>query len=157
VRGCEASKVRAPRDVEAYSRPDEEPVLCGSSGATAADRDPDRPASAVVAAVVPVMPRVVNLRGRRGVVPEGAAYIGRAMPRIGLAASKWANPFKIGHDGSRDEVIAKYRAYLLQHPSLMAALPELRGKDLACWCAPERCHGDVLLELIQAAYHLNRN
>jgi hypothetical protein len=32
----------------------------------------------------------------------------------------------------------------------MAALPELRGKDLACWCAPERCHGQVLLELANA-------
>jgi hypothetical protein len=29
----------------------------------------------------------------------------------------------------------------------MAALPELRRKDLACWCAPLPCHGEVLLEL----------
>ena len=32
-------------------------------------------------------------------------------------------------------------------PELMAALPELRGKDLACWCSPEPCHGAVPLEL----------
>ena len=30
---------------------------------------------------------------------------------------------------------------------LMAALPDLVEKDLVCWCAPEACHGDVLLEL----------
>jgi hypothetical protein len=30
----------------------------------------------------------------------------------------------------------------------MAALHELRGKDLICWCAPERCHADVLIELV---------
>jgi hypothetical protein len=28
---------------------------------------------------------------------------------------------------------------------------ELRGKDLACWCAlDEPCHGDVLLEIANA-------
>jgi Domain of unknown function (DUF4326) len=32
----------------------------------------------------------------------------------------------------------------------MASLPELRGKDLLCWCAPEVCHGDELLELANA-------
>jgi hypothetical protein len=44
-------------------------------------------------------------------------------------------------------VIAKYRAWIVTQPELMAALPQLRGKDLVCWCAPAACHGDVLLEL----------
>ena len=52
---------------------------------------------------------------------------------------EWGNPFKLGRDGSRGEVIEKYRAWIVQQPALMAALPELRGKDLACHCAPERC------------------
>ena len=64
-----------------------------------------------------------------------------------MPASKWANPFKIGLDGRRAEVIAKYRAWLVQQPALMAALPELRGQDLACRCAPLPRHADVLLEL----------
>ena len=55
-------------------------------------------------------------------------YVGRP--------SKWGNPFVIGRDGSRDGVIAKYRAWIVQQPALMAALPELRNKDLVCWCAP---------------------
>jgi hypothetical protein len=50
-------------------------------------------------------------------------------------------------DGSRDQVIAKYRAWIVQQPALVAALPELRGKNLVCWCAPERCHAEVLIEL----------
>jgi len=41
-------------------------------------------------------------------------------------------PFVIGHDGSRDEVIAKYRAWIVRQPALMAALHELPGKDLVC-------------------------
>jgi hypothetical protein len=68
-------------------------------------------------------------------------YIGRG--------SKWGNPFKIGKDGTREEVIDKYREYILNKPELLAALPELKGKVLGCWCAPKACHGDVLIELIK--------
>jgi len=57
----------------------------------------------------------------------------------------WGNPFEMPDDGSRDEVIAKYRDYYLPHKVvLQARLPELAGKALGCWCAPEPCHGDVL-------------
>jgi len=34
----------------------------------------------------------------------------------------------------------------------MAALPELRGKVLGCWCAPKACHGDVLVSLANAGH-----
>ncbi len=67
-------------------------------------------------------------------------YIGRP--------SKWGNPFRSGVDGTRAEVIAKYRKYLLDSPELLEQLPELEGKVLACWCSPKPCHGDVLLELL---------
>jgi hypothetical protein len=99
------------------------------------------------------MPKVINVSGRKlRVVHEGAVYIGRASPRYGLRASKSANPFMIERDGARDEVIAIYERWLRdEHPDLMAALPELRGKDLACWCAPLACHGDVPLPLANAA------
>jgi len=63
-------------------------------------------------------------------------YIGRP--------SQWGNPFQIGRDGDRAQVIAKYEAWLLTQPSLLAQLPSLRGKTLACWCSPQACHGDVL-------------
>ena len=83
------------------------------------------------------MAKVLNKRTDG--IPAGAVYIGRP--------SKWGNPFVTGRDGSRDDVVAKYRAYLLGNADLVAALPELRGKDLVCWCAPCACHGDVLKEL----------
>ena len=67
-------------------------------------------------------------------------YIGRP--------SKLGNPFVIGRDGNREQVIEKYRAYVLATPALLAAVkPELKGKVLGCWCAPQSCHGDVLAEL----------
>lgn len=53
----------------------------------------------------------------------------------------------IGRDGTRSEVIEKYRAWILLQPKLMASLDELRGKVLGCWCRPKRCHGEVLIEL----------
>lgn len=61
--------------------------------------------------------------------------------------SIWANPFKIGQDGNRKEVIAKFKKYLLANEELVDKLPELRGKILGCWCAPKACHCDVLADL----------
>lgn len=72
-------------------------------------------------------------------VSPGAVYIGR--PSI------WGNPFVIGKDGSRDDVIAKYETWLLGNGELVDQLAALAGKDLVCWCAPARCHGDVLVRL----------
>jgi hypothetical protein len=69
-------------------------------------------------------------------------YIGRG--------SKWGNPFKIGPDGSREEVIVKYCDYIAKRPDLLAAVHELKGKTIACWCAPKACHGHVLAELADA-------
>lgn len=70
-------------------------------------------------------------------------YIGRP--------SKWGNPFEIGRDGTREEVIDKYREWIATQPQLLAELLMLRGKTLACWCAPKACHGDVLAELANAS------
>ena len=95
------------------------------------------------------MPQVLNMLDWQR-LPRSAVYVADDAHWVGLAKTKWANPFKIGRDGEREEVLAKYRAWLLKRPEPMAALPELRGKDLVCWCAPEPCHADVLLELANA-------
>ena len=68
-------------------------------------------------------------------------YIGRP--------SKWGNPFSIGYDGNREQVIAKYIEWIKRQPELLASLPELKGKVLGCWCSPQACHGDVLAELAE--------
>jgi hypothetical protein len=75
--------------------------------------------------------------------PSYDVYIGRWNPKV-PHKSIWHNPFK---DGTREENIQNFREYLLKSPELMAKLPELKGKKLACWCAPKECHGDVLAEL----------
>ena len=71
-------------------------------------------------------------------------YIGRP--------GKWGNPFEIGKDGSRDTVISKYRLWLwkeLQSGKITKEeILKLDGKVLGCWCAPLKCHGDVLINAV---------
>jgi hypothetical protein len=67
-------------------------------------------------------------------------YIGRPGP--------FGNPFEIGKDGNRQEVVEKYAEWVLTQPELLATIrTELKGKVLGCWCAPKLCHGDILVEL----------
>jgi hypothetical protein len=83
------------------------------------------------------MTRIVNLRKEPYTV-----YIGRG--------SIWGNPFKIGRDGTREEVVEQYREYILNNPKLLANLYKLKDKVLGCFCAPLLCHGNVLVELIES-------
>jgi hypothetical protein len=48
---------------------------------------------------------------------------------------------------TRVEAIAAYGRRLLAHPDLLALVPELRGRTLGCWCAPELCHGHIVAAL----------
>ncbi len=88
------------------------------------------------------------------VVQDCDVYIGRRIARGGwdLPASKWANPFSVAQcNGSAEEAVKRYRAYLMSRPDLMACVAtELRGRVLGCWCKPGPCHGDVLAELAEA-------
>lgn len=104
------------------------------------------------------MPKVYNQRDKK--IPKDAVYVGRP--------TMWGNPFIVGEHGTREEVVALYRACLLKaiewqniravdKPGTISFpdgwtltdidLNELRGKDLVCWCAPRQCHADVLLEI----------
>jgi len=86
-----------------------------------------------------VVTRVVNVRRE-----EFDVYIGRG--------SKWGNRFVMGRDGSREEVIAKYREWILKNDGLLSCLGELKGKVLGCYCKPLACHGDVLVELVEGGF-----
>ena len=68
-------------------------------------------------------------------------YIGRG--------SKWGNPYRIGKDGSRQEVISKFETYARNNEYLLSCLCERNDKILGCWCKPDDCHGDVLVKLVE--------
>ncbi len=96
--------------------------------------------------------RIQRKRTKSWRMPEGAVYVGRG--------SKWGNPFRLNDIVSTDDGVRIVRthahAVALFHTRVRfdeADLAELRGKDLACWCAlayPDGtiypCHADVLLE-----------
>ena len=66
--------------------------------------------------------------------------------------SIWANPFKIGKDGTREQVVEKYEIWIKSRiekdNNLKDELLKLNGKNLGCWCNPELCHGHILIKLI---------
>jgi hypothetical protein len=70
---------------------------------------------------------------------------GRGLLVVIDRSSLWGNPFILEDDGDRATVIEKFARYYLPHKAkLRTLLSSLRGKALACHCAPEPCHGDVL-------------
>lgn len=83
-----------------------------------------------------VPPRVVNCT-----TAPYERFIGRP--------TKWGNPFELGRDGGRVEVIRCYRQWMLapEQRWLRVELLGLRDLVLGCYCKPLACHGDVLVEL----------
>jgi hypothetical protein len=103
-----------------------------------------------------IRPKYNNLE--EWMADDNNCYIGRAgvvfinKKRYPTNHSVFANPYKIGKDGTREEVICKYKEYLINKLNndklLVNKIISLKGKNLGCWCYPEYCHGNVLLELI---------
>lgn len=92
------------------------------------------------------------MRVVRSKIESYDVYVGRP--------SCYGNPFKIGVDGTRIEVITMYEKWLLNQPILIQNVRrELRGKVLGCHCFPLACHADVLLRVAndwQLCYPLER-
>lgn len=98
--------------------------------------------------VAPVRIQLRRTAGWR--MPANTVKVTRGKGRAG----KWGNPFKTDlpdtstfHVKTALEAVEAYRN-MLPGTYLARDLPELRGKNLACWCVPGApCHADVLLEL----------
>jgi ribA/ribD-fused uncharacterized protein len=76
--------------------------------------------------------------------------------------SKWGNPFKMKIDrykgelpGDREKVVLQYRLWINSQPELLRSLHELKDRPIGCYCAPKKCHGDVLDELANSRYIRN--
>jgi hypothetical protein len=88
-------------------------------------------------------------RTRRGLgsLLPGKVYVGRPSPL--------GNPYALGRDGNREQVIAKYRrwlwARLQEHDSpqeqglrRLLSLAVAGKLELLCWCHPLPCHAEVV-------------
>lgn len=94
---------------------------------------------------------VHNLRRER--MGPDDVYIGRPSHThdghiIAGRGGYFGNPFRIGRDGDRETVIAKFEAdarrRIEREPEYRERVKALHGKRLFCHCAPLACHGDVL-------------
>lgn len=81
-----------------------------------------------------LLPRVFNLHNRATPMLPNGRYIGRGSP--------YGNPFIIGRDGTRDEVCNQFELVIL--PKL--DVEPLRGRNLYCYCSPQRCHGHSIFK-----------
>lgn len=91
------------------------------------------------------MPKVWNINDPD--CPPDAVYCGRAVRSRGLPKSPYCNPFRVGSGKyTRDEACDRFEAKIL--PGL--DVEPLRGKDLSCWCKPNRCHCDSILKKANA-------
>ena len=65
----------------------------------------------------------------------------------------FGNPFSVARDGGRENAIRLYKEYFLNRikidPEFAIKVQELRGKRLGCFCKPESCHGDVIVEYLE--------
>lgn len=92
------------------------------------------------------MSRIINLKGRGGILPDGAIYIGRPRPDY---TGKWGNPFVLRRETDRAAILVQYEEWLKHQDDLLAGRHELRGMTLACWCYPRLCHGEILAEVAE--------
>jgi hypothetical protein len=99
-------------------------------------------------------PKRIQLSRAKGWrMPENTVKVDRT--------TRYGNPFKVTEDRTEADVAMAFHTWLTvdschagipeRRAALLAALPQLRGKNLACWCKlGEPCHADVLLELANA-------
>lgn len=91
------------------------------------------------------MPKVIHCNGKREDT-ETSRYIGR--PTV------FGNPFPLRREEDRRIVLQRYTEYFYQRiaedEGFRVKVLELRGYDLACWCAPRLCHGDVILDWLES-------
>lgn len=88
-------------------------------------------------------PKVLNIKRIKGSWPENTVRVDRR--------SRWGNPFVMrnGSEAERKRVCDAFEEMATNWPpeTIAALKKDLKGKNLACWCAPKRCHADTLLRI----------
>lgn len=64
----------------------------------------------------------------------------------------WGNPFRIGKDVERGDVLRDHEEWLRRQPELLIELWRLQNKALGCWCEPLPCHGWLLAFLANCTW-----
>jgi len=90
----------------------------------------------------------LRLSRRAGFDLQRASKAINGLPAVTVARpSRWGNPYRVAEFG-RDVAITLFEKALTTGSMPFPDTAQLRGKNLACWCAPgQRCHADVLLRI----------
>lgn len=92
---------------------------------------------------------VINIRDApRGWMDDPKyTYIGRAGAGF---SGEWGNPYVISFEKHRDKVLDLYKIWLDRQSReyKLRMIHDLEGQILVCFCSPKRCHGDIIIELI---------
>lgn len=103
---------------------------------------------------------MVNIRVGRRTEP-GSIFIGRPSPL--------GNPFPLHQEHDRDVICDLYERWLLsqiekKNPVVLAELARLAKHAkcsgylvLGCFCAPKRCHGDVIKAVLTKQYAFDQD
>ena len=97
------------------------------------------------------LPTLINLKNTdiaQWIQNPKHVYIGRYCYALRVS-SLWGNPFRISASTTREQAICKYEAFLTNNYELQNALWQLCNKELGCWCFPEPCHGQVLINAVK--------
>ncbi|WP_128610198.1 DUF4326 domain-containing protein [Pseudomonas fulva] len=95
--------------------------------------------------------RIINLKitkvSNKDAGDHYDVYIGRG--------TLWGNPYQMGKEGTREEVIAKFaydfeKRFLKLPEKFDENIEKLRGKTLGCHCKPAACHGDVIANYLNS-------
>jgi hypothetical protein len=97
--------------------------------------------------------KIVNIRKEKYDV-----YIGRA----GHGQDGYfGNPFVLGKDGNRKEVLEKYKVYFYNRikndPEFKSRIERLAGLTLGCFCVPLKCHGHIIIEYLNSIKKEDKN
>jgi uncharacterized phage-like protein YoqJ len=104
---------------------------------------------------------IVHVRDHLDARGDGVVYVGRRLPAHGLAASPLANSFHVGPDGTREEVVERYRGWLraeYARPGSRVRGELLRIRDLvvsgrdvslAVWKSPQEGHVEVVRAAVE--------
>lgn len=82
---------------------------------------------------------------------EMDVYIGEENQSLGLEESLFKNPFNKSQKG-RDEAVKHFKLYFyrryLTDEQYRKKLHQIEGKTLGCLCYPRRCHGEIIVDLL---------
>jgi len=101
--------------------------------------------------------KIHNKRDFEGKIPDDYDYVGRPSPL--------GNPFTAKQEGSKEIAIDKYRKWLnlqwkTRNKAVRKELLRLAWKlkvtnnlNLVCWCAPDKCHAEVIAKAVTTVFN----